>query len=153
MDGFALVISILHGTGQYLTETILHAEDPRVLYVKMSKTDELSVIQTMREVEATLMQWPCWTSRLTFSQNHRHEISTKHGDLIHRRTGSVSLKLLRSRSIMFEWFVILRLLYQVSQCRFIFELARKPWPASCHETGKQEVHATCAWEIWAPLCA
>ena len=33
MDGFALVIPILHGTGQSLTETILHAEDPQVLYV------------------------------------------------------------------------------------------------------------------------
>ena len=55
MDGFALVIPLLHGTGQYLTETILHAEDPQILYVEMSKTEELSVIQTMREVEATLM--------------------------------------------------------------------------------------------------
>ena len=55
MDGFALVIPLLHGTGQYLTETILHAEDPRILYDKMNKTEELSVIQTMREVEATLM--------------------------------------------------------------------------------------------------
>ncbi len=35
MDGFALVIPILHGTGQSLTETILHAEDPQALYVKM----------------------------------------------------------------------------------------------------------------------
>ena len=43
MDGFVLVIPILHGTGQSLTETILHAEDPQVLYVKMTETDELSV--------------------------------------------------------------------------------------------------------------
>ena len=56
MDGFALVIPILHGTGQSLTETILHAEDPQVLYVKMTKIDKLSVTSTMRQVEATLMQ-------------------------------------------------------------------------------------------------
>ena len=43
MDGFALVIPILHGTGQSLTETILHAEDPQVLYVKMTETEELLV--------------------------------------------------------------------------------------------------------------
>ena len=56
MGGFALVIPILHGTGQSLTGTILHAEDPQVLYVKMIKIDELSATLTMRQVEATLMQ-------------------------------------------------------------------------------------------------
>ena len=49
MDGSALVIPILHGTGRSLTETILHAEDPQVLYVKMTETDELSVTSIMRQ--------------------------------------------------------------------------------------------------------
>ena len=40
MDGSALVIPILHGTGRSLIETILHAEDPQVLYVKMTETEE-----------------------------------------------------------------------------------------------------------------
>ena len=43
MDGFALVIPLLHGTGQSLTETILHAADPQVLYVKITDTDDFSV--------------------------------------------------------------------------------------------------------------
>ena len=50
MDGSALVIPILHGTGRSLTETILHAEDPQVLYVKMTETDKLLVRD---KVEAT----------------------------------------------------------------------------------------------------
>ena len=49
MDGFALVIPLLHGTGQSLTETILHAADPQVLYVKITDTDDFSVTSIMRQ--------------------------------------------------------------------------------------------------------
>ena len=66
MDGFALVIPILHGTGQSLTETILHAEDPQVLYVKMTETDELPVTQTMRQSRGNSDAMPMLNLRIDF---------------------------------------------------------------------------------------
>ena len=47
----------------------------------------------------------------------------------------------------------MKLLYRVSQCIFVLDLACKPWPASWHETGELEAHATCTWRTWASLCA